>query len=582
MTAAVIGQTQTFNVSAGDIIFVDEGGVGTVTLYSPGKQPAQTDISGSIKDITVQYDGTASVYLASGEFNYFVNNPGTSSDIVTRDQRKISSGIAVVSDGNAYDEYGDLVGTYLGPVSQRCGTPYNLVATGTFKYFQSQTVHYATEDIDYITPIYPAFGLSGTGAIQSFDETGLGAGNVVYQLSIGYNGVFTRFMVNGQSSGTFTAPSLAVFDELKLPVTIPEGALYVMRVDAVFNTVNATYSTDAMLGFNSSSREAGRASATPFAANTFIEGQTVSLTSSVIIRPCVLLGRTSKETYYLPADSIGQGFSEYMRDDVLLTGITAKIVGRKYAYIKAGLASDSYLNVNTPGRYTLRKQLASYCSSCLDNLGTNDIGNGNITNVATFQSAVLAFRTMLGFLDKPFYHTTILARPTSASGAWMGESDQTVWVNESVRVLINKALRGSVVTAVDKTIDAARSIETGQDTGKVKAGPRARTVTDFAITTGTNTGTSASANFGGDDQYLQIRIVGAGAAGAALNAWMRVVNSNTVELLTNSLLSNQNAGTTVSGATAYIQAFYSLQDSTHPSTEGADMIGNDNRNTDIV
>lgn len=99
MVAAVLGQTASFNVTAGDIIFVDAGGVGKVTLYSPGKQPSQFDISGSIRDIVVPYDGTASVYLESGAFNYFVNNPGKGASLMTRDQQKSSTGIASTNKG---------------------------------------------------------------------------------------------------------------------------------------------------------------------------------------------------------------------------------------------------------------------------------------------------------------------------------------------------------------------------------------------------------------------------------------------------------------------------------------------------
>lgn len=102
MASAVLGQTISVNVSAGDIVFIDGGGIGKVNVYAGSKQVAQHDISGSYKDISIIQDGTVGIYLESGAFSYFINNPGQSADQMTRSQRKVADGLIATGLGNIY------------------------------------------------------------------------------------------------------------------------------------------------------------------------------------------------------------------------------------------------------------------------------------------------------------------------------------------------------------------------------------------------------------------------------------------------------------------------------------------------
>lgn len=106
MASAILGQTISFSVSAGDVIYIDAGGVGSVNLYVGTKQVAQHSLSGAQRDITVLQDGTASIYLAGGACDYFVNKVEYGSDSMSRDQRKIAKGVVVASGNNIYKEDG--------------------------------------------------------------------------------------------------------------------------------------------------------------------------------------------------------------------------------------------------------------------------------------------------------------------------------------------------------------------------------------------------------------------------------------------------------------------------------------------
>ena len=109
MASAILGQTISFSVSAGDVIYIDAGGVGSVNLYVGTKQVAQHSFSGSQRDIAILEDGTASIYLASGSCNYFVNDVEFGADAMSRDQRKVSQGNASVGNGAVYDTDGTVL-----------------------------------------------------------------------------------------------------------------------------------------------------------------------------------------------------------------------------------------------------------------------------------------------------------------------------------------------------------------------------------------------------------------------------------------------------------------------------------------
>lgn len=107
-------------------------------------------------------------------------------------------------------------------------------------------------------------------------------------------------------------------------------------------------------------------------------------------------------------------------------------------------------------------------------------------------------------------------------------------------------------------IDVAAAVESGTNSGLWKAA--ARQVTDAAITNGSGTLTSATANFTSADLGKDVNVAGAGAAGAVLTGVIMAVNSTTSVTITT------QAGTTVTGARGVIAPY--TTDGLHPSGVG--------------
>lgn len=104
-------------------------------------------------------------------------------------------------------------------------------------------------------------------------------------------------------------------------------------------------------------------------------------------------------------------------------------------------------------------------------------------------------------------------------------------------------------------IEVAYTVESAPDSGKWKAANRA--VTDAAITNGSGTLTSATANFTSADLGRDVNVAGAGASGAVLTGVITTINSSTSVTITT------QAATTVSAAQCAIAPY--TTDGLHPS-----------------
>jgi hypothetical protein len=175
---------------------------------------------------------------------------------------------------------------------------------------------------------------------------------------------------------------------------------------------------------------------------------------------------------------------------------------------------------------------------------------------------------------------TVTPRTTSTD---LFLSNQSASGNESTRVLWNNWIRdgapmvGGVAAAVGTTpavrigatghpvtayFDVADTAEPTRDAGVWKSPANSRVVTDAAITSASNTLTSATAAFTVADIGRAVWVVGAGAAAAVLCATVMKLNSGT------SVTLSAAAGTTVSAATATVADAYTL-DGLHPHTYGS-------------
>lgn len=193
MASAILGQTITFSVNAGDTIFIDAGGVGKVYLYAGGKQVAQYDINGSIEDINVIKSGTASIYLESGACNYFVNNVQLGNEVLTRDQRKTATGVA------GTDGAGNLIGADGLPIS---------VGGGLTNYEPRYAAFFGSSNQNIVA----------SGVLSSL--TNISQGSVRFVFRNGPIGGATFRNVIGSSAGRFT---IGLDSANKMRVNLSDG-----------------------------------------------------------------------------------------------------------------------------------------------------------------------------------------------------------------------------------------------------------------------------------------------------------------------------------------------------------------------
>jgi len=175
---------------------------------------------------------------------------------------------------------------------------------------------------------------------------------------------------------------------------------------------------------------------------------------------------------------------------------------------------------------------------------------------------------------------TVTPRTTSTD---LFASNQSPSGNESTRVAWNNWIRdgapmvngvaaavgtgqavriGTSGHPVTAYFDVADVVEPARDAGVWKSPANSRTVTDAAVTSATNTLTSATGAFTTADIGRAVWIAGAGAAGAVLAVTIMKINGGT------SVSLSAAASTTVSAASATVADAYTM-DGLHPHTYGA-------------
>lgn len=227
-------------------------------------------------------------------------------------------------------------------------------------------------------------------------------------------------------------------------------------------------------------------------------------------------------------------------------------------------------------------------SGCLNSIVTYSRNDANaLIPLATLQATMLSLWTGQARRGRRVFHTTGTPASTSTDG-WITTANQAVPTAgaEPIRVGFNNWLRaGAPIDPTTKAAvavgtagallagqtghplygyyEVADTVESARDSGIWK--PAQRVVTDAAITSGTKTLTSATAAFTSADVGRGISVAGAGAAGAILFQTIQSVTNATTVVL------NDVAGTTVSGATAGIGTF--TADGTHPTPNAHAAMG---------
>jgi hypothetical protein len=303
-------------------------------------------------------------------------------------------------------------------------------------------------------------------------------------------------------------------------------------------------------------------------------------------------------------DSIGSGTGENYcfgasvgQSQFLDFGWVSRACYLKWPHLMVGMSGTdlSSWTINTGAGAFRRKSYmeSSYFTHIICALGINDL-NASRTLVQT-QALWVTTWTDLATHGRPVYQTT-LGPYTSSTDNWTTVASQTAslpgsgetyrtqgndWIRDGAPILAGVAVAtgsnaagtlraGMTGHPLTGCIELADSVESARNSGKWKALPGARIVTDGAITATLTTLTSATANFTAADVGRRVIINGAGSSGGTHTVNITVITNPTTVTV------NFAAVTTVSGASTYIGTNGTTMDGIHPSgTAGGDPGGHE-------
>lgn len=300
-------------------------------------------------------------------------------------------------------------------------------------------------------------------------------------------------------------------------------------------------------------------------------------------------GAVTPKSILVPGDSIAlaaaDGFLALMagyytpNPDVYAGGgWIMRALSSQAGVINGGVASDQMTYFDAQLGHFRRASFAKYAKFALIEDGVNDIHTAGRTAVQ-LQTDILtcANRHLTHGIVKNIIPT--ITPVTSSTDGWATLANQTLAGANSVRVAHNTWVRGgapidpstfapvAVGTSGALTygqpghplcgfVDVAAAVESSLNSGKW-AVPN-RIVTDGTITSAAFGLGSATAAFVSGDVGRTVMITGAGASGANLYSFIKLINSGVLVQIV-----GPAAGTTVSGATVLIGPM--TQDGTHPS-----------------
>jgi lysophospholipase L1-like esterase len=231
-----------------------------------------------------------------------------------------------------------------------------------------------------------------------------------------------------------------------------------------------------------------------------------------------------------------------------------------------------------------RQSMSRFTTDVIVEYGRNDISEGR--PLLSLQGYIITIWRRFARRGLIVHQTTVTPRPTSTD-SFMTVVNQTITSDDAVRIAFNDWLRdGAPIDAVtfnplsvgttglrmgkpghplSTVIDAADAAESSRNSGKWKA--PYLVITDAVMASGSNTLTSATANFSAArDLGTTVLVKGAGPSGADLFTNISAVGSATSVTVINS------SGTAVSGAQAGLGLMVIPTDRTHPTAGGAKRI----------
>jgi lysophospholipase L1-like esterase len=368
-----------------------------------------------------------------------------------------------------------IVNLYSGQVATRGGMLPN-TRHASNKFMQCRTAHYARDNIDFLQVEYPNYIV----ATSSSSPTGTGQevtsnGDFTIHVGLEYeDGTIAEFKWGGGALGTIPALSSGVSDVLNLPKRINEGDRFWLRpwVQAAGTIIylNATSMVGGIEGPLGDGMVVGTTvGAVPDISQTAgaITGG-VSPGSPINYYPSAIIATTRKRSVLAIGDSRCLGTFDTL-DRTGNTGEICRGVGKRFAYINAGVSSDraTWWAVNNAQRL----HLANYVSDVVIQLGVNDLrsGAGNRTAAqltADIQTIVNAVKA-----QNPNVHVWIATvSPVSASSdSFVSTGNQTTDANDAARITYNGNVRGNTTTAITGVsghIEIADHVENTRDAGK--------------------------------------------------------------------------------------------------------------------
>jgi hypothetical protein len=344
------------------------------------------------------------------------------------------------------------------------------------------------------------------------------------------------------------------------------------------------------------------------AANTVIAEAT---SATYLLAPAAIYGEPLGATTALPTavivgDSIANGQYDGLGVTNGINTVDPRLGGG--GFLHRGLSGRAgIVNIATPSETAtgfasfanrrFRAQFLNSGANMFCQYGFNDLFNSART-ATQLQADLLTIWTMGANRGVRVYQTTITPQNASTDG-FMANLTQANAGAEVHRLTVNQWLRdgapivagaavaaGSTGSTVSRcnvyskagvvvgvasgptghplygVTDVAGTVETATDSGLWKAAVNTRTVADAAMTSGSQTITSATLAFvQANDRGRIATVVGAGAAGALYKAVIQNVTSGTTAT------GGNTAGTTVATATAVIGESY-VYDGTHPTSFG--------------
>lgn len=280
--------------------------------------------------------------------------------------------------------------------------------------------------------------------------------------------------------------------------------------------------------------------------------------------PSAVIGRSAGGDWFeLPAigavgDSIlyGQGDSNFVIGG---TGFFERAMNNLHGYVSLGSPTETLAMFNAASGSLIRRALMQGMKAILAQHGRNDVAGG--ASLATMQSLLTGYWTRLAATGAKVYQTTLTPTSTSTDN-WTTAGGQTTDATNTVLSQVNDWIR-TTPAPLTGYFDVADAVMTARNSGLWKPDPTTRVVTDAAMTSGSDVLSSATAAFTTDDVLVRrARVVGAGAAGAALVSLIRARTGPTTVNV------QVAASTTVSGATATIY-IPSTTDGVHPGPYGS-------------